>query len=193
MRYFMVDETILAVNAFKKVLAQAQRFVKHYHANNGAFAHKAFLDEVNCKDQKITFCAVSAHHQNGIIKNKNKMLTLLAWTLLLHGIRMCPEMIDTMFWPFAFKAAAERHNCLLLNSDGLTTNAVLHGISLDVIPVKTYHMRFCPVYVLDARSQSVGSPGPPKRNQKVASEFIFGTLHFMLVMSLWCSIHALVG
>ena len=162
MRDFTVDETILTVNAFEKVLAQAQRFVKHYHANNGVFAHKAFLDEVNRKDQKITFCMDGAHHQNGIIKNKNKMLTLLAQTLHLHGIRMWPEMIDTMFWQFAFKAAAEWQNCLLLNSDGLTLNAVLHGFFFDVIPVKTYHMLFCPVYVLDARSQSVGGPGPPK-------------------------------
>jgi len=72
MRDFTVDETILAVNAFEKVMAQAQRFVKHYHADNGTFAHKGFLDEVNRKAQKITFCAVGAHHQNGIIENKNK-------------------------------------------------------------------------------------------------------------------------
>ena len=110
MHDFTVDETILAVNACEKVLAQAQRFVKHYHANNGAFTHRAFLDEVNCKDQNITFCTVCAHHQSWIIENKNKMLTLLARTLLLHGIRMWPEMIDTMLWLFAFKAAAERHN-----------------------------------------------------------------------------------
>ena len=81
------------------------------------------------------------------------MLTLSARTLLLHGIRMWPQMIDTMFWPFAFKAAAERHNCLSLNSQGLTPNAVLHGVPLDTIPVKTYPTLFCPVYVLDARAQ----------------------------------------
>ena len=33
---------------------------------------------------------------------------------------------------------------------------------LDAIPVKTYHTLFCPVYVLDARAQSAGGPGPPK-------------------------------
>ena len=81
------------------------------------------------------------------------MLTLSARTLLLHGIRMWPQMIDTMFWPFAFKAAAERHNCLSLNSQGLTLNAVLHGVPLDTIPVKTYPTLFCPVYVLDAHAQ----------------------------------------
>ena len=71
-------------------------------------------------------------------------------------------MIDTMFWPFAFKAAAEQHKCLSLNSQGLTPNAVLHGVPLDAIPVKTYPTLFCPVYVLDACAQSAGGPGHPK-------------------------------
>jgi hypothetical protein len=94
------------------------------------------------------------------------MLTLSARTLLLHGIQMWPQMIDTMFWPFAFKAAAERRNCFLLNNQGLTQNAVLQGVPLDAIPVKTYHTLFCPVYVLDARAQSAGGPGPPKMGAK---------------------------
>ena len=86
MQDYTVDETILAIKAFEKVMAQANRTVKHYHADNGAFAHKGFLDEVNRKDQKIPFFAVGTHHQNDIIENKNKMLTLEARTLLLHGI-----------------------------------------------------------------------------------------------------------
>jgi hypothetical protein len=71
-------------------------------------------------------------------------------------------MIDTMFWPFTFKAAAKRHNCLLLNSNGFTPNALLHGVPLNTIPVKTFHTLFCPVYVLDTRVQNAGGPGPPK-------------------------------
>jgi hypothetical protein len=58
MQDFTIDETILAAKAFGKVLSQANCIVKHYHADNSAFAHKGFLDEVNRKDQKITFCAV---------------------------------------------------------------------------------------------------------------------------------------
>jgi hypothetical protein len=162
MRDFMINETLLAVKAFEKVLAQANRHVKHYHANNGAFAHKSFMEEVNRKDQKITFCSVGAHHQNGIIKNKNKMLTLSACTLILHGILMWPQMIDTMFWPFAFKAAAERHNYLSINKDGQTPISILHGVTSETIMVKSFHTLFCPVYVLDSRTQSAGGPGPPE-------------------------------
>ncbi len=86
MQDYTVGETKLAVKAFEKVMAQANCTFKHYHADNGAFAHNCFLDEVNRKDQKNTFCAVGIHHQNGIIENKNKMLTLAARTLLFHGI-----------------------------------------------------------------------------------------------------------
>jgi hypothetical protein len=69
MQDFTVNKMILTVKAFEKVMAQATCMVKLYHADNGAFAHKGFLDEVNRKDKKITFCTIGAHHQNGIIKN----------------------------------------------------------------------------------------------------------------------------
>ena len=98
MRYFTIEEMLLAVKAFEKILAQADRLVTHYHSDNGIFSNNAFLESINKKDQKITFCAVGAHHQNGIIENKNKMLTISGQTLLLHAIRHWPEMIDSMFW-----------------------------------------------------------------------------------------------
>ncbi len=77
-------------------------------------------------------------------------------------------MIDTMFWPFAFKAAAERHNCLSINKDGSTPTSILHDIAVEAIPVKKFHTLFCPVYVLDACAQSAGGPGPLNGNHKVA-------------------------
>ena len=95
MRDFTVEETLLAVKAFEKTLAQADRLVTHYHADNGIFANNAFLESIKKKHQKITFCAVGAHHQNGIIENKNTILTLSGRTLLLHAIRHWPEMIDS--------------------------------------------------------------------------------------------------
>ena len=120
MRDFTLDETLLTKAAWEKVLAQAGRKVKHYHADNGRFADNGFLDAVNAKDQKLTFCGVGAHHQNGIIENKNKILTQGARIVLLHGIQMWPQMIDSMFWPFAFKAMAERLNSLQINMNGST-------------------------------------------------------------------------
>ena len=47
MRDFTLSETLLAKAAWEKVLAQAGRRVKHYHADNGRFADNGFLSDVN--------------------------------------------------------------------------------------------------------------------------------------------------
>ena len=106
MRDFSLGETLLAKKAYEKLLARAGRKASHYNADNSRFADEGFLQSINDNDQTITFCGVGAHHQNGIIENRNKILTQGARTLLLHGMRMWPQMIDAMFWPFAFKAMA---------------------------------------------------------------------------------------
>ena len=88
-------------------MAQAGRTILHYHAENGMFANNGSVEAINRKDQKITFCGVGAHHQNIIVKNKNKLLTNGARTPLLNGIRMWLQIIDEMLWPFSIKAVAE--------------------------------------------------------------------------------------
>jgi hypothetical protein len=107
---FTLVETLLAKRAYKKVLVQTGRTAKHYHANNGRFSDKGFHQDITDKGQSNTFCGMGAHYQNGIIKNRNKQLTLGAYTLLLHGMHHWPQMVDTMFWPFAIKAMAKCMN-----------------------------------------------------------------------------------
>jgi hypothetical protein len=162
MRNFTLEETLSAKRAYEKLLHLAGRTAKHYHADNGRFADKGFHKDINDKGQSITFCGVGAHHQNGIIENRNKQLTLGARTLLLHGMRHWPQMIDILFWPFAMKAMAERMNSLHVDDDGNTPESLMHGVALETIPVRNFHTLFCPVYVLDHRLQSAGGPGPPK-------------------------------
>ena len=53
-----LDETVLANETMEKVMAQAGRYVKHYHADNGRFVDNGFINTINTKDQKITFCGV---------------------------------------------------------------------------------------------------------------------------------------
>ncbi len=162
MRHFTLAETLLAKRAYKKVLAQAGHAAKHYHANNGRFSDKGFHQDITDKGQSITFCGVGTHHQNGIIKNRKKQLTLGACTLLLHGMRHWPQMVDTMFWTFAIKAMAKRMNSLHVNNEGNTPELLMYGVDLERIPIKNFHTLLCPIYVLDHRLQSAGEPGPPK-------------------------------
>ena len=162
MKNLTLEETIKAKRAWEKILHDAGHSAKHYQADNGRFADQGFQDDCTAHDQTISYCGVGAHHQNGIVENKNKILTQGARTMLLHGMRMWPAMITTMFWPFALKAMAERLNRLHVHPDGSTPESKLYGICGESIPVGSYHTLFCPVYVLDARAQNEGAMGPPK-------------------------------
>ena len=81
---------------------------------------------------------------------------------MLHTIWYWPQMIDTMFWTFVIKAAADRQNVLSVNSQNRTPSSNIYGMEIEAIPVKNFHNLFWPVYVLDRRAQSAGGLGPPK-------------------------------
>ena len=68
MRDLTLDETLLAKEAMEKVMAQAGRNIKHYHADNGRFADNGFIDAVNSKVQNITFCGAGAHTKIVLLK-----------------------------------------------------------------------------------------------------------------------------
>ena len=67
MRDLSLSETLLAKEALEKLMAQAGQTVKHYPSDNGRFSDDVFIDAINQKYQKITFCRVGAHHHNGIV------------------------------------------------------------------------------------------------------------------------------
>jgi hypothetical protein len=63
----------------------------------------------------------------------------LALKLLMHRMRHWPQMVDTMFWPFAIKAMAERLNSLHMDNDSNTPESIMFGVNLDLIPVKNFY------------------------------------------------------
>ena len=160
MRNLSLDETLLAKRAFEKLLARGNHTVKRYHADNGRYADKGFLDSVNECNQVITFCGVGAHHQNGVVERRIRVITETSRTLLLHAQRHWPEYVDTMLWPFAVKVAIERLNCLQMDLDGITPNAKMFNTQQMRMNVGDYHVFGCPVFVLDSKlqSQSIGLP-----------------------------------
>jgi len=44
--------------------------IKSFHADNGRFAEMSFKDEVSKAKQTIKYCAVGAHHQMELSKDK---------------------------------------------------------------------------------------------------------------------------
>ena len=147
------DQTIAAKKAYECLADTCGVAVKSYHADNGIFAEQAFRDEVSDSNQKITYCAVGAHHQNGIVERHIGMLTLGARTNLLHAQRRWPDAIGTILWPFAWKDFERRYNVLHLDKDGRSPLNRFTGS--DARPnMRDFHPFGCPVFVLDEKLQS---------------------------------------
>ena len=151
------EHTLDAKKAYERRAASYGVKVKRYHADNGRQAEQIFLDAVEDANQDIKFCAVGAHHQNGIAESQIKILTLVARTLLLHECWHWPEAITTMLQPLAVLDVAELHNVLKLDANGKIPLEKFSGLQGDV-GIKYFHTWGCPVYVLDSRLQD----GPGK-------------------------------
>ncbi len=151
-------ETLLAKLAFEKLCTKAGCSVKHYQADNDCFSTMNSIPPTIISTKPLSF---GAHHQHGIIEIRKKQLTQTARVLLLHGMRVWPQIVDLVFWPFAINAAAERINSLHIDTDGHTPESKFYGVNIENIPVKTFHTMFCPCYILDIRLHNGGSIGLP--------------------------------
>ena len=118
MRDTTADSTLDAKNAYENLLSTFGRKVMAYHADNGRFAQNAYMQDIKDKAQKITFCGVGSHHQNGIAERRIKSLGEDARTMLSHGQHLWPEVVTKALWSFAYKAACRSRNKFKLDHEG---------------------------------------------------------------------------
>ena len=62
------EQTLAAKEAYESHADTCGVKERSYRADNGRFAERSFREAVNQAQQKIDFCAVGAHHQNGVIE-----------------------------------------------------------------------------------------------------------------------------
>ena len=153
------DETLAAKHAYEIMADSFGVVVRSFHADNGIFAEKIFVDEVTLCNQTISFCGVGAHHQNGKVENHIGRLTRGSRTLLLAAQRRWPEAIGEILWPFAWKDYERCYNELSIGSDGLTPIEKFSSTKRE-LRLRDYHPWGCPVYVLEGNLQTVGSKVP---------------------------------
>ena len=103
------------------------------------------------------FCGVGAHHQNGIVENHIGLLTRWSRTSLLHAKRHWPEMITTILWPYALKAASQRYNQFHINKQGLSLEQRFLGSTFKPL-ITNRHPWGCPVFVLTDSARENKSP-----------------------------------
>ena len=66
MKSLLLEENLEAKSAYERFLNMGRVQLGGYHADNGLFADKGFVDACNINNQTLKFCAVGTHHQNGI-------------------------------------------------------------------------------------------------------------------------------
>ena len=153
---FQGDEALEAKNGYESRLAEYGARVRAYHGDNGRFAEALWVTDASEKNQKMTFCGVGSHFQNGIAEKRIRDLTEYARTLLVHGSQIWPEAVKLSLWPFALKEAERVFNELRIGDDGLTPLERLTKTTHKP-ELKHEHPLFCPVYALDEKLQGSSS------------------------------------
>ena len=89
-------ETIEGKKAFEQYALARGVTVRAYHADNGIFKAKEWVDECNKHGQPLTFAGVNAHHQNGLAERRIRELQELARSELIHASRRWPNAVTVL-------------------------------------------------------------------------------------------------
>jgi hypothetical protein len=95
------EETVKAKKAFEMHAESFGVKIKQYHVDNGRFQDIAFKTHCEQQGQKLIFCGVNAHFQNGRAEQRSRDLQDGARTSLLHAIKKWPSTITMNLWPYA--------------------------------------------------------------------------------------------
>ena len=152
------EATLAAKHAYERIARTHGVTIKRYRGDNSRFDEKGFQDDCHRQHQEFSYCGVGAHHANGIAEAGVKRVCYSARTLLLHAKRCWPTVIKSALWPFALKAAAERHNLIELNAT-LQSPLELFCSVTDALSLSAHHTWGCPVFILaDQNHSGLGTP-----------------------------------
>ncbi len=123
-----LSKTLEAKHAFECFAAKHGVKIAHYHCDNGQFSDTAFIRSCKESRQKITFCGVNAHFQNGIAERAIRDLSESAQNQLLHAKQCWPQAVSTALWPYALCSAAYLNNVLPTLEGGQSKLELFSGI-----------------------------------------------------------------
>ena len=162
------EQTLAAKRSFEAHAASHGVKILHYHADNGRFAEKLFLNHCEESGQQVTLCGVSAHFQNGIAERRIKDLTERSRTSLLHAMHRWPTAITINLWPYALRYTNDVYNSTPALKSGKSPLEVFSRTAVRP-KVLDFHPPFCPVYVLHNGLQGGGKrPNKWVRRSRVA-------------------------
>jgi hypothetical protein len=151
-----LQETVDAKRAFEHFTEQHGVQILHYHCNNGRFADNDFKNACASANQRLTFCGVNAHFQNGIAKKAICDLRESARKQLLHAWHKWPSALHLARWPYALRYAAYLHNTLPVLEDGTSRLELFSSIQVGM-KLRHMHTFGCPVFALQNELSSGGT------------------------------------
>ena len=148
------EETIEAKGAFERYAENRGVKVQAYHADNGIFKAKKWVEECRQRKQDITFAGVNAHHQNGIAERRICELQETTRAMLIHATKRWPGVVTIHLWPYAIRMANQAYNATPLNAhiNKQSPNKIFDNSAVDINP-KHWKPFGCPTYVLKAELQ----------------------------------------
>jgi hypothetical protein len=140
-------EMMRAKHAFKKYAAEHGVSIKHYHCDNGRFTDNLFKQSCESNHQRLTFCGVNAHFQNGNAEHAICDLANSTRKQLLHTCSRWPAAVHFALWPYALRNAALLHNSLPVLEDGTSRLELFSSIRVGG-NMKHMHTFWYPVITL---------------------------------------------
>ena len=154
---------VQAKQVFKRYAKERNITINHYHVDNGQFADNGFIKDCQDRGQRLTYCGVNAHFQNGITNRKIRDLQEAMRTSLLNMAHKWPKMITMNLWLYAMCMANE----IMISTPTKLKDKSLQELfsRVDVaLKIKHFHTFGCPMYVLDNLLQ--GQHSIPKWNKR---------------------------
>ena len=150
------DDTLEAKKAFEAYARSQGVRIQHYHADNGRFAERKWIDHVQQEGQTISYCAAYAHFQNGKAEKWIRDLQESARKILLHTISRWPQAINIHLWPYALRHANDVKNSIPDSADGTSPTSRFTRVHLPPT-VRLYHTFGCPIFSLNTTLQNNNS------------------------------------
>ena len=128
--------------------------VQAYHADNGIFKAKKWVEECRQRKQDLTFAGVNAHHQNGIAERRIRELQETMREILIHATKRWPGVVTIHLRPYAIRMANQAYNATPLNAhiNKQSPNKIFDNSAVDINP-KHWKPFGCPTHVLKSELQ----------------------------------------
>ena len=137
--------------------------IHHYHADNGWFMDKVFVEDCQSQRQGLTYCRVNMHFQNGIAEKKIHDLQEQTRTMMLHALHKWSSILSIHLWPYGLCMANDICNSTPRKRSDISPIELFSGVSM-CPKLKHYHSFGCPTYILDKALQAQKSL--PKRQSR---------------------------